>query len=103
MSNMSMTRNSSIWEVETSEGKFTIFFPCGVFTEEDKFMYIPKAVRDFEFLPIPKDASKQEQSRIANLNESALKEKLDIAICFGTNTSQGIVTLNWDKKEIYVM
>ena len=103
MSNMHMTQNSSIWEVETGEGKFTVFFPCAVFNEEDKFMFIPRAIRDFEFVPTPKEARKEEQDRIANLNYSALLKKLKEAICFGTNTSQGIISLSWDKKEVYVM
>ena len=103
MSNMHMTQNSSIWEVETSEGKFTIFFPCAVFNEEDKFMFIPREIKDFEFVPTPKEANNEEKSRIADLNYSALLEKLKEAICFGTQTPQGIISLDWDKKEVYVM
>ena len=104
MSNsMHMTDNSCIWEVNTSEGTFKVFFPCGVFTEEDKFMYIPKAVRDCEFVPVPENASEAEQKKINKLNASALQEKLEKAICFGTAISQGRVDLDWGKREIHVM
>lgn len=103
MDNMHMTDNSCIWEVNTSEGAFKVFFPCGVFTKEDKFMYIPKAVRDFEFLPVPEDASREEQVRIDKLNASSLRKKLEKAICFGTAIPQVRVDLDWGKREIHVM
>lgn len=102
MSNMSKTQNSSIWEVNTSIGKFTIYFPCAVFNAEDKFMYIPKAVRNFEFIPMPEGASETEQKKINALNSSALQKALNEAICFGTDTLQGRVDLDFEQRSVYV-
>lgn len=60
-------------------------------------------VRDCEFVPVPENASEAEQKKINKLNASALQEKLDKAICFGTSSPQGRVDLDWGKKEVHVM
>ena len=49
MAKMYMTKQSSIWKVETLEGVFTVYFPCGVYNSDDKFLDIPKTIRDFRF------------------------------------------------------
>lgn len=101
--NMTKTANSCIWEVHTSIGTFTVYFPCGVFNTVDNFLKIPRAIRDFEFIPLPERASQDEEAHINELNHFALEEELNKAIYFGTPLPQVRVSLHWDDKKVYVI
>ena len=125
MAKMYMTQQSSIWEVETSEGTFTVYFPCGVYTKEDKFCNIPKAVRDFKFISTPEQitdkaflqslkplidkevfqklAQANVKMNIDELNKLLLQAALNKAIRFGTFIPQARISLHWNEKKIYVM
>ena len=103
MAKMYMTKQSSIWKVETLEGVFTVYFPCGVYNSDDKFLDIPKTIRDFRFLPMPECPTCTEQDKINSLNKASLQNALCRALCFGTSTPQGRLSLDWEGKRVYVM
>lgn len=103
MNNVKKTEHSNIWEATTSEGTFRVLFPCGVFTKEHIFYSVLEAFKKFDFLPTPVDATKSEKLKIADNNASALQKSLNDALCCGTYLPQGKVTVNWLKKEVYVM
>ena len=62
---MSNVSNSCIHEVRTSLKKFTVHFPCAVFTQEHVFNHILKAIDGFDF------SDQQQFESIAGINEKS--------------------------------
>lgn len=113
---MSNVSNSCIHEVRTSLKKFTVHFPCAVFTQEHVFNHILKAIDGFDFSDQQQFEKNEEALRESMKNLGLekepkkedvylywLQEHLNHAACCGSSNAQALIKINLAAGEVYVM